>query len=577
MNEKEEFDILLNFKKNDRELAEVLLKTKRINSEHLMVAIKELNQSKKPLHTHLVNLGFVFENEIRDIRAELLKIPSLDLSLVKPSPDALKMLPAALAIRHRVLPMEIQQSPQSLPGVSTKPVLSGQIAQQILLAVDATEDLGALDQISAYLHTKGVVSIRLGLATTNDLQREIDRAYGERLTVDALLLSHADGEVPAQQLLQIILQDAFDQEASDIHLEPEKRFLRVRFRVDGVLREVHMLHASVWPALVVRLKVLSGMNIAESRAPQDGRFQIHLGEYELSFRVACLPTTHGENFVLRLLDDRKSIVSLTKLGLTEYTSRRLQSLLRYPEGMILVTGPTGSGKTTMLYSMLSQINTEDINIMTLEDPVEYPLPLIRQSQVGEKLGFADGIRALMRQDPDIILVGEIRDTETAQMALRAAMTGHQVFATLHTNSAISAVQRLYDMGVPPSVLAGNLIGVLGQRLIRKLCTHCKIAYCPDEADRQLLGIQEKHDVVLYLPGGCSVCREEGYIGRAVLLEVLVFDEGLDTLVASMASPPELARQARLGGFLPLKEDAIRYVLAGQTSLEEAERVVSLGV
>jgi type II secretory ATPase GspE/PulE/Tfp pilus assembly ATPase PilB-like protein len=589
MNTREKFDVLRDFKKHDRELAEYLLQTRRLNLGQLMVAAKELTQSSKPLYTHLVSLGFMFENEMRDIRAELLKIPALDLSLVKPSPAALKMLPAALAIRHRVLPMEIQQSQQLLPGVGAKPILPKQTAQQILLAVEATEDMSALDQISAYLHTKGITSVKLGLATTHDLQREIDRVYGERVTVDSLLLTHPNGEVPAQALLEAILQDAFDQEASDVHFEPEKRFLRVRIRVDGVLREVHMLHASVWPALVVRLKVLSNMNIAESRAPQDGRFQIHLGNYELNFRVACLPTTHGENFVLRLLDDRKSIVPLSKLGLAEHTMARLQSLLKRPEGMILVTGPTGSGKTTTLYSMLSQINQEEINIMTLEDPVEYPLPLIRQSQVSEKLDFANGVRALMRQDPDVILVGEIRDTETAQIALRAAMTGHQVFATLHTNSALSAVQRLCDIGVPSSTLAGNLIGVLGQRLVRRLCSHCKLAYCPSEAEMASLGLhreknrtdglhnssEEGNDPILYRPGGCSVCREEGYIGRTALLEVLVLDEGMDALIANMASPPELARQARLSGFISLRDDAIRRVLAGETSIEEAARVVSL--
>jgi len=260
-------------------------------------------------------------------------------------------------------------------------------------------------------------------------------------------------------------------EVSDIHFEPEANFLRIRYRIDGMLRQIRALHKSYWPAMTVRIKVLSGMNIAEMRAPQDGRIGLTVSGRQVDFRVACQPTIHGENIVLRVLDRQKGIVPLEDLGLADEHLQRLKLMIARPEGIILVTGPTGSGKTTTLYSVLNHINTEGIHIMTLEDPVEYPMALVRQTSVAEtsKLDFANGIRSMMRQDPDVILVGEIRDADTAEMAFRAAMTGHQVYSTLHTNSAVGTIPRLLDIGVLPDIMAGNIIGIVAQRLVRKLC------------------------------------------------------------------------------------------------------------
>ena len=353
--------------------------------------------------------------------------------------------------------------------------------------------------------------------------------------------------------------------------------MRIRYRIDGVLRQVRSLHKSFWPAMVVRLKVMSNMNIAETRAPQDGRISLRLSGRPIDFRVASHPTTHGENLVLRILDRQKGIVALDQLGLDEDALSMLKMIIAKPEGIVLVTGPTGSGKTTTLYSVLSHINTESVNIMTLEDPVEYPLALIRQTSVNEsaKLDFANGIRSMMRQDPDIILVGEIRDHPTAEMAFRAAMTGHQVYSTLHTNSAIGAIPRLLDIGILPDIMAGNIIGVVAQRLVRKLCNECKYPYSPDAMERKLLGLTPKQDVTLYRAAGCDSCSHHGYKGRMTIMELLKMDYDLDDLVSHRASTRQIREVALEKGFRPLALDGVRRILQGITSLAEVSRIVDL--
>jgi type II secretory ATPase GspE/PulE/Tfp pilus assembly ATPase PilB-like protein len=329
--------------------------------------------------------------------------------------------------------------------------------------------------------------------------------------------------------------------------------------------------------MVVRLKVMSNMNIAETRAPQDGRINLLLSGRQVDFRVSAQPTAHGENIVLRILDRQKGIVALDRLGLQSHELDMLKLMLARPEGIILVTGPTGSGKTTTLYSILNHINTEGVNIMTLEDPVEIPMPMIRQTSVNEavKLDFASGIRSMMRQDPDVILVGEIRDKDTAEMAFRAAMTGHQVYSTLHTNSAVGAVPRLMDLGVLPDILAGNIIGIVAQRLVRKLCTDCREATPVHGPARRLLGIGEADDRPMYRAVGCAQCDYQGYRGRVAIMELFKLDQDIDELISRRASGKEIRAAARAKGFRPLAEDAIERVMLGQTSLDEISRVVDL--
>ena len=320
------------------------------------------------------------------------------------------------------------------------------------------------------------------------------------------------------------------------------------------------------------------MNIAERRAPQDGRISLSVSGRAIDFRVSSLPTTFGENIVLRVLDRQKGIVALDRLGLPGDALDGLRLMMARPEGIILVTGPTGSGKTTTLYSMLNHLDTEAVNVMTLEDPVEYPMERIRQTSVNDavRLTFAGGVRSLLRQDPDIILIGEIRDAETAEMAFRAAMTGHQVYSTLHANSAAGAIARLVEAGVPPGTMAGNIIGVIGQRLVRRLCPACRQPREPGRSERRILGLDPGAEAPpVYRAAGCVHCDHRGYRGRLALMEVLRFDAGIDELVSRSATTREIAKAARARGFRPLAEDGIRRVLEGLTSLEEASRVIDL--
>ncbi len=544
-------------RKTDRELADKLIAEKHLSTSELSIALAEQSRLGGFLHTHITRLGLMSASILRDIRAAQLQLPVIDITAQRPDPAVQRLLSGSLARHHKMLPVAKSS------------------AGHLLLAVTDPSDLIGIDQVTAYLRGQGIVHVKLGLASDAELHREIDRVFGERISVETILATGGK-EPPVDKIVESILQQAYDSEASDVHFEPDEYFLRVRLRIDGVLKQTHLLHSSIWSGIAVKLKVLAGMNIAENRLPQDGRFGMKLGINDIDFRAACLPTAHGENIVLRLLDKNKNIVPFKRVDISEHARRCINIAVAKPEGIVLVTGPTGSGKTTTLYSVLSSVSTEDVNVMTLEDPIEYPLPLIRQTQITEKLTFADGVRALMRQDPDVILVGEIRDQETAEMAFRAAMTGHQVFATLHTNSALAAVQRLRDIGVSSEILAGNMIGVIGQRLVRKLCTQCKSPTRLTPQDQKLLAVSDA-DVAttrIYKSVGCEHCGQSGFRGRFVLMEVLLFDEKMDELIATNASPPELARYARSAGFVTLREDAIRRVLIGETTIEAASRVVS---
>jgi general secretion pathway protein E/type IV pilus assembly protein PilB len=435
------------------------------------------------------------------------------------------------------------------------------------------------------------VKVRTVLAGEAQLEDAIDQFYGHELSVDGILKEIETGEIdyqslqaggdeytqPIVRLVGALLIDAVKRGSSDVHFEPEFAFLRVRYRIDGVLEQVRSLHKNYWPGIAVRLKVISGMNIAETRAPQDGRISLNLNGRPVDFRVATQPTIHGENIVLRILDREKSIISLEQMKLPKHVLNTLSLMLARPEGILIITGPTGSGKTTTLYSLLSQLNVESVNIMTLEDPVEYPVAMMRQTSVNEaaKMDFVNGIRSMMRQDPDIILVGEVRDKDTAEMAFRAAMTGHQVFTTLHTNSAMGAFPRLLDIGILPDIIAGNVIGIVAQRLVRLLCNHCKEAYAPTKEERHAIGPETEGNIKIYRPTGCKQCNFRGYRGRTAILEILRMDADLDELVARRATNRELRNAAAEKGFRPLVEEGIARILDGSTSMAEVARSVDL--
>jgi general secretion pathway protein E/type IV pilus assembly protein PilB len=499
---------------------------------------------------------------------------SIDLGQVVADPEALKLVNQDFARRNRVLPIAYDPADQVLTVATT----------EIFNVV-------AMDQLRAMLGPQ--IEIKTQLASEAQLEDYTDHFYGYELSVDGILKEIETGEIdyeslqaagggdeytqPMVRLVNALLVDAVKRGASDIHFEPEYAFLRIRYRIDGVLETVRSLHKTYLPGITVRVKVVSAMNIAETRAPQDGRLSLTLNGRPIDFRVSTQPTIYGENIVLRVLDREKSIISLDRMRLSKPVTDKINLMLARPEGILIVTGPTGSGKTTTLYSLLAQVNDETVNIMTLEDPVEYPLTLMRQTSVGEvaRMDFADGIRSIMRQDPDIILVGEVRDKETAEMAFRAAMTGHQVFTTLHTNSSLGAFPRLLDIGIQPDIMAGNIIGVIAQRLVRVLCTHCKEAYAPSREERQLLGPAGDKVSFLHRPVGCKHCDNKGYKGRSAIMELLVMDSDLDELVARRATAKEMRAAAMAKGFRSLSDEGLQRAVDGTTSLTEVAREIDL--
>ncbi|HSC94847.1 MAG TPA: GspE/PulE family protein [Burkholderiales bacterium] len=555
-------------------LGELLVQQGLITTDQLSIVLAEQRHNNIPIGRLLVRLGFVTESAIRDIMARTIGQESIDLAQVVADPEALKLVSQDFARRNRVLPIAYDPADQVLTVATT----------EIFNVV-------AMDQLRAMLGPQ--IEIKTQLASEAQLEDYTDHFYGYELSVDGILKEIETGEIdyeslqaagggdeytqPMVRLVNALLVDAVKRGASDIHFEPEYAFLRIRYRIDGVLETVRSLHKTYLPGITVRVKVVSAMNIAETRAPQDGRLSLTLNGRPIDFRVSTQPTIYGENIVLRVLDREKSIISLDRMRLSKPVTEKINLMLARPEGILIVTGPTGSGKTTTLYSLLAQVNDETVNIMTLEDPVEYPLTLMRQTSVGEvaRMDFADGIRSIMRQDPDIILVGEVRDKETAEMAFRAAMTGHQVFTTLHTNSSLGAFPRLLDIGIQPDIMAGNIIGVIAQRLVRVLCTHCKEAYAPSREERQLLGPAGDKVSFLHRPVGCKQCDNKGYKGRSAIMELLVMDSDLDELVARRATAKEMRAAAMAKGFRSLSDEGLQRAVDGTTSLTEVAREIDL--
>ena len=547
-----------------------------ISRDQLKIAlIEQSNNDHQELGKILISLGFTSESVIRDALSENLGYASIDLTMTVPEGGAIELVPVDLARKFSLIPIAIQDAPLTL-----------------VLAMTDIYNLPAIDRIQAHIGRN--FHIQPMLSGEAEINNALDKFYGYELSVDAILHEVETGEIdyedtqtekgeyrqPLVRLVDAILVDAVKRGASDIHFEPEAGFLRLRYRIDGVLRQVRALHKKFWSAISVRLKVMSKMDIAETRAPQDGRISRFIAGRSIDFRVASQPTTHGENIVLRILDKERGIVPLEKLGIAADNLAKLKLMVAKPEGVILITGPTGSGKTTTLYSILGSISSEKVNIMTLEDPVEYPMGMVRQTSINDavKLDFSTGIRSIMRQDPDIILVGEIRDEDTAKMTMRAAMTGHQVFATLHTKSALGVIPRLSDMGLLPDILVGNIIGIVAQRLVRKLCEYCKESYTPEGLERKILGLSDSDSIILQRVKPqtiCSACEGQGYKGRMSIIEVLCMTPEINELIANKATQSELERVAYKQGFLTLAKDGIRLVNQGITSLEEVSRVIDM--
>jgi general secretion pathway protein E/type IV pilus assembly protein PilB len=551
-------------------LGQRLIEDGKITPDQLEIALTEQRKTGKKLGEVLFRLGFLSEEAISEAIGETVGYDSVSLNGIVPDAKAISLVSESFARNHLIMPVSLQEN-------------------VLKVAMATPDDILLLDKLKRHIQ-KADIQITPTLGVEKEILNTIDNYYGYELSIDGILRELETGNIdinriseareysqPMVRLVDSILTDAVKKHASDVHFEPEENYVRIRYRIDGVLQEVRLIHKSFWSGLVVRLKVMSNLDLTEQRLPQDGRMDLIVHGRRIDFRVSSLPTTHGENFVLRILDREKGIVPLDKLGLDPDSYHELKLMLARPTGILLVTGPTGSGKTTTLYSILNELNQVGVNIMTLEDPVEYPMAMIRQTAVNEEIGmgFAAGIRALLRQDPDIILIGEVRDPDTAEMALRAAMTGHQVFATLHTNSAIGAIPRLIDIGVSPSIMSGNIIGIIAQRLARKLCKACKEPYEAEAYERQIMGVSINEPLTLYRSKGCPACNQIGYKGRLAVLETLRFTSEMDEMLLAGESQHAILEQALKEGFSTMAQSALRWVKQGQTSIDEVSRVVNL--
>jgi type IV pilus assembly protein PilB len=552
-----------------KKIGEMLIAEGLLTPEQLETALEEQRRHGGRIGAILKSLGFVTEEGMIKTLGRQTGIPHQVLSTVIIDSDAVKLVPELLARRHQAIPLFKKGRTLTLAMVDP-------------LNVVALDDIG---------RTTGL-DIQPVVATEQDVMRAIERQYGMSSTIQEAVKnlepleveepSTAEAErlaedTPVVKFVTTIITQAVHEGASDIHIEPDVDVLRVRHRVDGILQEVTAAPKGLQGGVLSRVKIMADLDISERRVPQDGRIQMKVGERDIDLRVSTLPTIYGEKVVLRILDKRQGVVKLPELGFAPGTFEIVQRLVARTYGLFLVTGPTGSGKTTTLCAALNTINTLARNIVTIEDPVEYQLKVINQVQVNAKAGvtFANGLRSILRQDPDVIMVGEIRDRETATIAIQAALTGHLVFSTLHTNDAPSAVARLIDIGVEPYLIASSLVAVVAQRLVRKICPTCrKPAAVPAEVFQ---GITPEGGALAPAKGaGCSGCRNTGYSGRIGLFELLTVTDAVRELIINRAPASLLKNAALQGGFVPLRQAGLSKAAAGMTTLEEVYRVTQEG-
>lgn len=558
-------------------LGDLLIKVGLLTPEQLDQALKEQKRTGERLGKILARLGLVSEKDILEVLEFQLGIPKVVLADYRLDPEVVKLIPEGLARRYLAVPVRkdgnrllvAMADPLNLTALDDLRLATG---LEIMPAIASEAEIEAT--LSRFWQPN------LGTSSIAGLEEVAAAgAVRPRESFDLDEMARAGVEsAPAVQLVNKLIAQAVRSRASDIHIEPQEGYVRVRFRIDGLLREVLRLPLGVLSSLISRIKIMGGMDIAEKRLPQDGRFQVTLEKRSIDLRVSSMPTVYGEKVVLRILDKATMLLPLDALGFLPKTRERYESLIRSAYGMILITGPTGSGKTTTLYATLNALSSPEKNIVTIEDPVEYLLPGINQVGVNPKAGldFASGLRAILRQDPDIIMVGEIRDQETADIAVRAATTGHLVFSTLHTNDAAGAVTRLLDMGIEPFLVNSSLIGVVAQRLVRLICPRCKEPYRPEQGANlySFLG-EEGEGRIFYRGRGCQDCNYTGYQGRTAIQEVLVMNEEIRALVAAKAPATEIKKAAVAGGMITLREDGLLKASQGLTTVEEVIRV-SLG-
>lgn len=548
-----------------------LQKEKVISHDQLEIAKKEKERLKntKTIGAILVSMGFITEKALGEVLNQATGVKKFDLKSCIIDPDLIKVIPKSICINNNLIPLFLDD-------------------KNVTIVMSDIFDIVGMDRVKKLFPSDH--RINPVYAPTSDILNTIDQYYDYEMSIDGILKEIESGKVaidedsamktdyssPMVRLVNAILTDAVHKRASDIHFEPENYFLRIRYRIDGKMMQIRSVHKDHWRAIAVRLKIISDMNIAESRKPQDGRIETEILGRKIDFRVSSQPTVNGENIVMRILDESQSILSLEKIGMNNHNLKLLNKLIKKPNGVIIVTGPTGSGKTTTLYTILSEINAIDKNIMTLENPVEYHIPLIRQSNIKEDVGmsFGKGIESIMRQDPDIILIGEIRNKETAIATIQSAMTGHQVFSSLHTNDALSAISRLENIGVPTYLLSGTVICVIAQRLSRKLCDNCKVTRPINDIEKKIL---KKYPKVTHVghPKGCNRCGGTGYYGRTPLMEILPFDKNVDEMILNRASRNEFINYIKKMGFISMADDGILKIAQGITTLEEVSEAVDM--
>lgn len=559
-------------------IGDLLVQNKLITYDQLMHALADQKKTGRKLGHTLIDLKLITETELLNFLSRQLQIPLINIKQYQLNPKVTSSLPENIARRFRVLLLESNN-------------------RDVLMAMSDPSDINAVDELTRILDKR----IRVAIVKESDLIDVIDQSYrnadeinvlaekldGELTNNDfdfnSLITSDEISEAPVVKLLESIFEDAALMNASDIHIEPDENLLRIRQRIDGVLNEQILNEVKIASALVVRLKLMASLNISEKRLPQDGRFTITVKGKTLDIRLSTLPVTYGESIVMRLIDGSHNLLDLNKLGIPSDILTTFKKYISNPHGLILVTGPTGSGKTTTLYSALTEVNSPQTKIITAEDPVEYSLSRINQSQINEKIGltFASVLRSALRQDPDIILVGEMRDTETAEIAIRAAITGHLVFSTLHTNSAVESATRLLDMGVKGYILASALQAIIAQRLIRRICENCITDTILDEHQqiwlKNTFPSVKGSDIKFKLGAGCSHCNMTGYKGRIGVYELLEMShETLDALRRNDSLAFITAAKAT-PGFTPFTENALDFAQQGITSLDEVIRITGSGV
>lgn len=560
----------------DDKFAEVLVRNGVLTPEQLSDVHKLRKHRDEPLARLLIQEGLASTRDVFTALADYLNLPFIELQDYDIDPEVINIVPRDLAYRYRVCPVF-------------------KIENNLTLAMSNPGDVEAIDAV----RRESGLEIEPAISLESDILAALEAHYGGAETLDASFdeviqhiedekaqqqeptsadkLKQLSAEAPVVKLVNLIITQAILERASDIHIEPEERSLRVRYRIDGVLHEALSPPKHLQAAIISRIKILSDLDIAESRVPQDGRFQVSLHGREIDLRVSTLPTVFGENVVLRILDKSHLLFGLEDLGLRDQSLQHFRRVLSSPYGIFLVSGPTGSGKTTTLYAALQSINSPEKNIVTVEDPVEYRLKMVRQSQVNPKAGlsFASGLRAILRQDPDVIMVGEIRDRETARVAVEAALTGHLVLSTIHTNDAPGGLTRLTEMGVEPFLTASAATAVVAQRLVRRICEPCKTPYEPSPALLNDLGTGGTNpDRPFYRGSGCSTCRHTGYRGRTGLYEIMLIDDEIRRLILARASTEQIRHMALKHGMQSLRHDGLNKALDGITTLEEVYRVTN---